>query len=49
MNTTPVILNYGLGMDSTAILLHWLEEPESRDFDLNDVITKVGKRMTLAA
>src|SRR5262245_42205163 len=36
MNTeTPVILNYGLGVDSTAILTRWLAEPASRDFDLS--------------
>ncbi len=35
---TPVILSYGMGVDSTAILLRWLEEPESRDFDLSDLV-----------
>lgn len=33
-----VILSYGMGVDSTAILLRWLEEPASRDFDLKDLI-----------
>jgi hypothetical protein len=36
--TTPVVLSYGLGVDSTAILLRWITEPESRDFDLSDLI-----------
>ena len=36
--TTPVILSYGLGVDSTAILLRWLLEPASRDFDLDDLV-----------
>ena len=30
MNSRPVVLNYGLGVDSTAILLRWLHEPSSR-------------------
>ena len=33
-----VVLSYGLGVDSTALLLRWLEEPASRDFDLNDLL-----------
>lgn len=33
-----VVLSYGLGVDSTALLLRWLEEPESRDFDLSDLL-----------
>ena len=37
--TTPtVVLSYGLGEDSTAILLRWLEDPTSRDFDLDDLV-----------
>ncbi|MFA6031258.1 MAG: hypothetical protein WC969_15520 [Elusimicrobiota bacterium] len=35
--STPVVLSYGMGVDSTAILLRWLEEPRSRDFDLEDL------------
>lgn len=35
---TPVVLSYGLGVDSTAILLRWLHEPASRNFDLADLI-----------
>lgn len=38
MTRTPaVVLSYGLGVDSTAILLRWLLEPASRDFDLADL------------
>jgi hypothetical protein len=35
--STPVVLSFGMGTDSTAILLRWLEEPSSRDFDLADL------------
>ena len=35
---TPVVLSYGMGADSTAILLRWLDEPTSRDFDLADLV-----------
>jgi hypothetical protein len=28
------ILSYGMGVESSALLLSWLERPESRDFDL---------------
>jgi len=33
-----VVLSYGLGVDSTALLLRWLHEPDSRDFDLSDLL-----------
>jgi hypothetical protein len=33
-----VFFSYGMGVDSTAILLRWLFEPESRDFDLRDLV-----------
>lgn len=33
-----VVLSYGLGVDSTALLLRWLEEPSSRNFDLGDLL-----------
>ncbi|WP_404316439.1 hypothetical protein [Prescottella equi] len=33
-----VVLSYGLGEDSTAILLRWIEDPTSRDFDLDDLV-----------
>ncbi|CAN5531462.1 hypothetical protein BH11ACT7_BH11ACT7_32090 [soil metagenome] len=29
-----IMLSYGMGIDSTAILLRWLADPSSRDFDL---------------
>lgn len=32
-----VYLNYGMGVDSTCILVRWLLEPETRDFDLGDL------------
>ncbi|ADK69022.1 hypothetical protein [Gordonia sp. KTR9] len=35
--TPTYVLSYGLGEDSTAILLRWLEDPSSRDFDLADL------------
>lgn len=33
----PVILSYGMGRDSTAIILRWLLDPSSRDFSLDDL------------
>ncbi len=33
-----VILSYGLGVDSTAILHRWLTRPQCRDFDLKDLL-----------
>lgn len=33
-----VVMSYGMGVDSTAILLRWLIEPASRDFDLKDLV-----------
>ncbi|MFI6290070.1 hypothetical protein ACIBEJ_00710 [Nonomuraea sp. NPDC050790] len=38
-----MILSYGLGVDSTAILLRWLLEPDSRDFDLDDLVVIVAQ------
>lgn len=35
---TTVVMSYGMGVDSTAILLRWLLDPSSRDFDLRDLI-----------
>jgi hypothetical protein len=32
------VLSYGMGVDSTAILVEWLTNPSSRDFDLEDLI-----------
>ncbi|WP_157792806.1 hypothetical protein [Rhodococcus opacus] len=36
--TPKVVLSWGLGEDSTAILLRWLEDPTSRDFELNELV-----------
>lgn len=33
-----VVLSYGLGVDSTSLLLRWLEDPSSRDFALSDLL-----------
>jgi hypothetical protein len=33
-----IVLSYGLGVDSTALLLRWLEEPSSRNFELRDLL-----------
>jgi len=38
MSKRTVILSYGMGRDSTAILLRWLSDPTSRDFDLDQLI-----------
>lgn len=35
---SQVVLSYGMGVDSTAILLRWLTDPSSRDFDLADLV-----------
>ena len=35
---TPVVLSYGMGVESTAIALRWIDEPSSRDFHLEDLI-----------
>ncbi|KMO74275.1 Tyrosine recombinase XerC [Mycolicibacterium obuense] len=32
------VLPYGLGLDSTAVLLRWLTDPSSRNFDLSDLV-----------
>lgn len=37
-NRRLVVLSYGLGVDSTAILLRWILDPSSRDFDLGDLV-----------
>lgn len=36
------ILSYGMGVESTAILLRWLDEPDSRDFALTNLIVVVA-------
>jgi hypothetical protein len=33
-----VVLSLGMGVDSAAILARWILEPETRDFDLEDLI-----------
>lgn len=33
-----VVLSYGMGVDSTAILLRWLEDPASRPCELEDLV-----------
>lgn len=33
-----VVLSYGMGVESTAIFLRWINDPSSRDFDLKDLI-----------
>lgn len=35
---TRVALSFGLGVDSSALLLRWVEDPSSRDFPLSDLI-----------
>ncbi|WP_292976259.1 hypothetical protein [Mycobacterium sp.] len=35
---SAVVMSYGMGVDSTAILLRWLTDPSSRDFDLEDLV-----------
>ena len=38
MTTFVPLMSNGLGVESVAILLRWILEPETRDFDLNDLI-----------
>ena len=33
-----IVLSYGLGVDSTALLFRWLTDPDSRNFDLRDLV-----------
>ncbi|MCC9186698.1 hypothetical protein [Mycolicibacterium mageritense] len=37
-STPRVVFSYGMGADSTAILLRWLHDPSSRDFDLDELV-----------
>lgn len=32
-----IVLSFGLGLDSSMILVRWLTEPSSRDFDLSEL------------
>lgn len=34
---TRVYLSWGMGVESTAILVHWLLDPESRNFPLSQL------------
>lgn len=37
--TTPrIVASFGLGVDSTYVILRWLTEPSSRSFDLDDLV-----------
>jgi hypothetical protein len=33
-----VVLSFGMGLDSASLLLRWLAEPSTRDFDLEDLV-----------
>jgi hypothetical protein len=35
---TPVVLSYGMGVDSTALLLRWIRDGRSRDFSLEELV-----------
>ena len=35
--TPRVCASFGMGVDSTAMLVRWLTDPSSRDFDLEDL------------
>ena len=37
------LLSLGMGLESVAILLRWLFEPESRDFSLEQLIVLVAQ------
>ena len=43
------ILNYGMGVESTAILLRWLLDKSSRDFDVSDLLVPLSVLMLLTA
>lgn len=32
------VLSFGLGLDSTAVLLRWLTDPDCRNFDLSELV-----------
>lgn len=36
--TPRIVLSYGLGLDSTALLLRWIHEPSSRNFELSELV-----------
>ncbi|WP_199857083.1 hypothetical protein [Nocardia suismassiliense] len=37
-----VVLSYGLGVDSSALLLRWIHDPSCRDFELDDLAVVVA-------
>src|SRR5262250_1190082 len=37
MKSLPVYKSYGMGVEGTAIILRWLNDPTSRDFDLSEL------------
>jgi hypothetical protein len=41
-NVPSEVLSWGLGADSSAILLRWLLDPTSRDFDLDQLVVVVA-------
>lgn len=38
MSAHPVVLSYGMGADSTALLLRWIHEPDTRPCDLTELL-----------
>lgn len=38
LKSTPTILSYGMGVESTAILVRWLKSPETRPCSLEDLV-----------
>lgn len=47
-----VVVSYGLGLDSTCLLLRWLQEPTTRDFALEEMVVvtaMVGDEFTSTA
>lgn len=36
------VLSWGLGVDSSAILVRWLDDPSTRDFELDDLVVVVS-------
>jgi len=46
------VLSYGMGVESTALLLRWIHEPQTRNFDLGDLVvitSHVGDEYTATA
>ena len=38
-----IVMSWGLGVDSTFILLRWLTEPSSRSFDLDELVVLTAR------